>query len=273
MFLQLVNLIGLLFTICLSANNGATNIECVSQDLKTIVSKVIPLRADGKMRIPSHIKHIKLDIGLSYNAPMSQYWLTHENDLLVFGFEPNPESVNSILQGAIKWAEGHGTPLEKRFIGDKFFLIPCALGLANNTMIKFFVTSIDCGCSSIYHPRELAVERVIEVPIFSLAEFFDLFPFDSHPVIDYIKIDAQGADLDIAKSAGNYLKERVIYITLEAENYHYLGTTNAESDIERYMRSIGFVRHRSRCTSDPTYFNARYAKYIKNNPIKIFQKG
>ena len=230
-----------------------------------MVGEVISLRpSDGKIDIPAHIKHIKFDIGLSYSAPMSQSWLSHEADLLVFGFEPNPPSVSSILQG---------TYLEKRFIGEKFFLIPCALGLSNNTMIKFFVTGNDCGCSSIYFPKDFPIERIIEVPIFSLSAFFDLFPFDTHPIIDYIKIDAQGADLDIVKSAGNYLKERVIYITIEAENRQYEGTVNSVQDIDDYMCSIGFIRYVSPNTSDPTYFNPRYSDYIKDHPIKIYQNG
>lgn len=238
----------------------------ISPDFKTMIQQVIPLREDGKIKISSDIKHIKLDVGLSCNAPMSQYWLTHEDNLLVFGFEPNPASIKMILQGGF---EGH---LEKRFIGEKFFLIPCALGLTSD-VIKFFVTANDGGCSSIYFPNYLPIERVIDVPMFSLSDFFDMFPFDTHPVIDYIKIDAQGSDLNIAKSAGHYLKERVIYITLEAEDLHYQNTTNSEQDIENYMHSIGFIRHTSSATSDPTYFNPKYSDYIKNTNIKIYQKG
>ena len=243
------------------------------QDLKTMLREIVCFKADGKIEIPSPVKHIKLDIGLSYSAPMSQQWLTHEDDLLVFGFEPNPESVDSILQGAIKRDPSHGTPLEQKFIGKNFFLVPCALGLSNVSTIQFFVTKNDCGCSSMYAPKYFPIKQVIQVPIFRLSEFFDFFPFDSHPVIDYIKIDAQGADLDIAKSAGHYLEERVVYITLEAEDTQYENTANSAQDIDNYMRSIGFIRYVSANVGDPTYFNPRYADYVKNHDIKIYQKG
>jgi FkbM family methyltransferase len=267
MFLRSINCVWLLFfTTHLLQPVALTGNAHAFQDLKTMVGEVIPLRRDGKIEIPKHIKHIKLDIGLSYCAPMSRYWLSHENDLLVFGFEPNPASVTSILQG-------HKHGVEKKDIGKNFFLIPCALGLSSTTMIKFFVTANDCGCSSIYFPRDFPIERIIEVPIFSLSAFFDLFPFDSHPVIDYIKIDTQGSDLDIAKSAGHYLAERVIYITLEAENGQYEGTVNSQNDIDVYMRSIGFIPHRSPYTSDPTYFNSRYSDYVKHHNVQIYQKG
>jgi hypothetical protein len=39
-------------------------------DLRTFIQDTISLRADGKIAIPSHIKHIKLDIDLSYSAPL-----------------------------------------------------------------------------------------------------------------------------------------------------------------------------------------------------------
>lgn len=233
----------------------------------------IPIRKDGKIEIPSDIKHIKLDIGLSYSAPMSQYWLTHEDNLLIFGFEPNPLCVTSILQGATKKAESHGVPLEKKFIGKNFFLIPCALGLSSNNIMKFYITANDWGCSSIFFPKDFPIQSITHVSMFTLSDFFDLFPFDTHPVIDYIKIDAQGSDLNIVKSAGHYLTERVIYITLEAENSQYQNTLNSEQDIEKYMSSVGFIRHISSSTSDPTYFNSRYSEYIKNHNIQIYQKG
>lgn len=243
-----------------------------AQDFKTLIHTIIPLRIDGKMDLPNHYKHIKLDIGLSYSAPISQHWLSHENDLLVFGFEPNPTAVESILQGASKKDPSHGDPLQKKYIGKSFFLIPCALGLSKDKNIKFFITKDDCGCSSVYAPKNFEVERIIRVPIFALSDFFDVFPFDIYPVIDYIKIDAQGSDLNITKSAGHYLAEHVIYITIEAENTVYKDTVNSEKDIDQYMQGIGFVRHLSADVSDPTYFNPRFSKYIKKHTVKIYQR-
>jgi hypothetical protein len=247
-----------------------TSDKRASADLSAIMRGNVPLRDDGKFLIPAHIKHIKLDIGLSYNAPMSQQWLSQENNLLVFGFEPNPASVTAIMEGANKH---HFMHLDTRFIGKSFFLIPCALGLSKSNTIKFFVTANDCGCSSLYPPKFFPIERIIEIPIFPLRDFFDLFPFDTHPVIDYIKIDAQGADLDIVKSAGMYLTERVVYVTLEPENNQYENTVNSEKEIDSYMRSIGFIRYTSSHTDDPTYFNPAYTEYIKTNPIHIYQKS
>lgn len=240
---------------------------------REFISEYVPLReSDGKFAIAESVQHVKLDVGLSYSAPMAQYWLSHEDNLIVFGFEPNPTSVSSIRKGAVKMDPSHGVPLERKYVDQSFFLIPCALGLSSQPMIQFYVTT-DCGCCSIYEPETLEVAGVIEVPFFPLSDFFDHFPFDTHPVIDYIKIDAQGADLDIVKSAGHYLAERVIYVTIEAEDSHYKNTNNSESDIENYMQAVGFIRYRSNHTTDPTYINTRFLDYVKTHDVKIYQNG
>ena len=98
-------------------------------------------------------------------------------------------------------------------------------------------------------------------------------PFDTHPVIDYIKIDAQGSDLDIVKSGGHYLEKNVIYITIEPENAQYENTKNSIDEIDAFMQSIGFIRIFSLETSDPTYLNSKFTDYVKDNNVTIFQKG
>lgn len=259
----------LIFSSCLllahSGIQGATDFR------HFVAQNGIPLRSDGKLDIPAHFKHVKLDIGLSYNAPISQCWLSCDNDLIVFGFEPNPDSVKEIKKGAIKREPYHGKPLDTKYLNSSFFLIPCALGLSPKQMITFYVTKKDVGCSSIYEPNSFEVENVISVPIYPLTDFFEIFPFDIHPVIEYIKIDAQGSDLDIVKSAGGYLKDHVVYITIESENNQYKNTNNSEIEIDRYMHSIGFTRHQTRDTADPTYINAQFLDYARNHNIKIFQ--
>jgi Methyltransferase FkbM domain len=241
---------------------------------REFLSEHIPLDPiTGKIAIPENVKHVKLDIGLSYSAPMSQHWLSHEENLMVFGFEPNPAAVTSIKNGAVRVSPLHGEPLDVKYLNRSFFVVPCALGLSEQNTARFYITREDCGCSSLYEPVFFDVADVIAVPLFSLSDFFDLFPFDKHPLIEYIKIDAQGSDLNIVKSAGHYLSDRVIYITIEAENWRYRNTTNSEADIDMYMESVGFVRYHSGNVEDPTYLNVRYIDYAQENEIKIFQNG
>ena len=81
----------------------------------------------NRIQIPDNITHVKLDIGLSYGAPRSQNWLSFEKDLFVFGFEPNIDSVNNILNGnIINYHPGHD-PIANEYINNVFTIIPVAL--------------------------------------------------------------------------------------------------------------------------------------------------
>jgi hypothetical protein len=127
--------------------------------------------------IKENIKHIKLDIGLSYNAPYSQNWLENEPNLLVIGFEPNPDFLVSILSkdNIDKRESCHGDPINKKYVNDRFFLFPIALSNVNEpTEMIFYETQKDVGCSSLYKPIDLNLgEYKIKsnVPVYSLHLF------------------------------------------------------------------------------------------------------
>jgi FkbM family methyltransferase len=235
------------------------------------------LDENKKIKILDGTKRVKLDIGLSYSAPHSHSWLKNENDLMVFGFEPHPGNIESIKKGSIKRDISHGETLDIKFINDdKFKLIPCALGseIKDTTL---YMTKEDSGCSSIHEPIHFTLEDKTNVKMFTLKSFFNLFPWDKIQFIDYIKIDAQGNDLDIIKGAEHYLSEKVVFITAEPEVNHYKNVTNSESEIDDYMKSIGFVKINNKnlfpnCYSiDPTYININFLQYPFIYNINYFQ--
>ena len=226
--------------------------------------------------IPNSCTHVKLDIGLSYNAPQSQSWLSHEDPgLMVIGFEPNPESIACITnRNNRKQHPSHGDCLEYKYIENGRFVIqPCALSCVDTpTTMKFYVSQNDCGTSSLYPNNEThlgKIKSVIDVPVLSLKMFFDGFPWERFAYIDYIKIDAQGSDLNILKSAGSYLRERVVYVTAEGDGNQYIGASEcSESNIVSYMESQGFTRSRHPNTTDPTFVNKKYIEESKKIYIK-----
>lgn len=230
---------------------------------------------DNKISIPLNIKHIKFDIGLSYSAPISQTWLKNEEDLLVFGFEPNPRSIQSIKSSNNqKRHDSHGDVLEAKYINTNFFLVPVALSNEQKESLPFYITDIDEGCSSLYKPNNtmFTTDAVVNVPVFTLKDFFDLLPLDKIPYIEYIKIDAQGADLEILMGAGKYLSEKVVLITAESEvGNHYLDIKYTKANLVDYMSSIGFSQIQHPNTEDPTFVNSKFIKEAVN--IYIYQKG
>ena len=221
--------------------------------------------------IPASCTHVKLDIGLSYNAPQSQNWLTRDDHhLMVFGFEPNPESVQFITSGNNhKQHECHGDCLEDRFIKEGRFVIQkCALSNVSTPQnMKFYISSNDCGTSSLFSNNETSlgkIKEVIDVPVYSLKMFFDGFPWDRFDYIDYIKIDAQGSDLNILKGAEYYLQERIVFVTAEGDGHHYIGSDECSNhNIIKYMESQNFIHINHHNTKDPTFINKKFQHLSK----------
>jgi FkbM family methyltransferase len=184
---------------------------------------------------------------------------------MVFGFEPNPKNKEFYYGQKLN---PHGRYIH---IGNHphFYLVECALGLENGK-IDLYVTEDDEGCSSVYKPATFDINRIEHVDMYTLSSFFELFPFDRFSYIEFIKIDAQGADLDIIKGAGHYLKDYVVYVTAEDENVHYLDTKNSVQEIDDYMiNHLGFQRINHPNTRDPTYVNPKWLHVA--NDIFIYQ--
>jgi len=224
------------------------------------------------INIPQNATNVKIDIGLSYNAPQSHIWLENDPNTIVFGFEPNPEAIKSILsENIIKKDSSHGEPLNGKHINTRFFLFPVCLSNVEIPITKtFYSTTNDCGTSSLYKPTHFEYNET-EVQVYSLQNFFDLFPWNKFEYIDYIKIDAQGSDLDILKSAGDYLKERVVYITAEPENTIYENCShNSIDEITNYLSLQNFQRIHHPNTQDPTYINKNFI-HLKDK-IFIYQQ-
>jgi len=230
--------------------------------------------------IPLKCSHVKIDVGLSYGANQSSNWLDTENDVMVFGFEPNPEAYECLMKGNIQLRHpAHavgGNPLNKEHIDSgRMHIFNVALSNVNTISdMDFYVNSKDCGTSSLYPHEEVylgPIEKIIKVPVYSLKMFFDNFNWERFAYIDYIKIDAQGSDLNILKSAGHYLSEKVVYVTAEPDGNQYIGAGDCNTEnITQYMNSISFIRINHPNTNDPTFINKNFLHL--SNKIYISQK-
>jgi FkbM family methyltransferase len=209
-------------------------------------------------KIPSNITHVKIDVGLGMLNVQSQRWLKTDTDLFVFMFEPNPDSITSSLNDTNRIDD----IIKKN--NNAFSLIPVALSdVENESSMEFFSMERDGGTSSLLEPINLErlgpIKSKILVPVFSLKHFFDIFPWDRFEYIDYIKIDAQGSDLDIIKSAGIYLKDKVVFVTAEPETNDYSNCNhNTAENMETYLISQNFTRISHPNVEDPTFINNKF---------------
>ena len=76
--------------------------------------------SNNKIRLPNWCKRIKIDIGLSENAPQTRIWLENQDDLIVFDLEPE-QNFKTILKGNSKFSN----KLNLALIGKKTFIINC----------------------------------------------------------------------------------------------------------------------------------------------------
>ena len=91
------------------------------------------------------------------------------------------------------------------------------------------------------------------------------------PIIEYLKIDAQGSDFDIIKGAGDYIKN-IVYITAEAESTDYYNCNhNTADNMKNYLESYDFIMIKHPNTIDPTFINKRFLDL--KDKIFICQKG
>jgi FkbM family methyltransferase len=216
--------------------------------------------------MPDNITHIKIDVGLGLFNIHSQNWLTTEKNLFVFMFEPNKDSRDSSLYFM--------NEIDIKGNNNSFQIVPVALSdVSEEKQLEFYSMQNDGGTSSLYKPiasRLGPIQNKNIVPVFSLKHFFDLFPWNKFEYIEYIKIDAQGADLDIIKSAGNYLRERVVFITAEPESTDYENCNhNTCENMESYLLTQNFIRIKHPNTEDPTFFNKKFFELY--DKIHIFQ--
>jgi hypothetical protein len=93
--------------------------------------------------------------------------------------------------------------------------------------------------------------------------------WDRFEYIDYIKIDAQGADFDIIKSAGHYLKDKVVFITAEPESHQYIGCQhNTSENMIVYLKEQNFEKINHPNTQDPTFLNNKFKDLYNKIYIK-----
>ena len=221
------------------------------------------------LNIPENITHIKIDVGLGMNNIQSQNWLKNESNLFIFMFDPNTDSINSSINNM----NNYNNIINNN--KNSFHIIPVALSnVKEEQQLEFYSMQNDGGTSSLFKPINESLGPVKNkniVKTYSLKHFFDLFPWERFEYIEYIKIDAQGADLDIIKSAGDYLRDRVVYITAEPEYTDYENCSNNTSEnMEEYLLTQNFIKINHPNTDDPTFINKKFIEL--KDKIYIFQK-
>lgn len=224
--------------------------------MNKVISKLFGEKLkNGKIAIPNWAKRVKIDVGTSLNAPNSEVWLNNEDDCVVFGFEPNKYNVHALETGSNIGRHVRQLKLTPSRFNYSFFCFNCALSNYQAEEMDFYCAEDDSGTSSLFKPKEFEVAEITKVPVIKLADFFEIFPWETISHIEQLKIDAQSSDFNVIKGAGEYLSERVVYIDIETGTNGQYENQESPQELKEYIESQGFV-----CLSwglDATFLNSR----------------
>ena len=239
----------------------------------------------GKIILPDWVRIVKLDVGLSVNAPQSELWLQNNSETLVFGFEPVSSNLAALKAGNSTWP----IKLNPERIGDTMIIIPCALGSRlMSGLHEIHITAGDSGRSSLLRPVNFSVIRKEKIEVFLLSDFLELFPFHLISSIDHLKIDVQGLDFEVLRGTNKFLRN-ISAVTVEVDQTDYENTTNNFKKIRFYMLLFGhiYVRNKlkwNKCfkilrlqiqidSHDPTFVNIFHIHKFRRRQLSVIQIG
>jgi FkbM family methyltransferase len=183
----------------------------------------------GQILLPAGVKRVWLDVG-AHECQHSLPALEQNSDLAVIAFEPLPH----------KWQALRGRH-------ERLIALPYAVSGVNSTAL-FNESEFDAASSLLaYNPdghaewkvkTGLTVKRQLQVQTIRLEEVLSRLPV---ALVEFIKIDTQGHDLEVVKSAGASLA-RVIRLRLEVAVTHsqlYVGAAT-KTDVQAWLEAHGF---------------------------------
>lgn len=188
--------------------------------------------------------NVKVDIGMSFNAPMTINWLSHEEGLVVLGFEPDKRNFSKIANLSCSTFFSDDLIILK--IQENIAII-FRMALSSDQSVRWrrlYQTIIDSGGSSLHKPLafEYAEQKEL-VETWNLDSILRCQPFNSIDLIHHIKIDTQGHDLQVCLGALDAL-ERTLVLTAEVYvGKDYEVVQGVSQQLEMLVFELGFSRY------------------------------
>lgn len=211
-----------------SWNELTFSIEKVSKATETM-NLAVSLVTDEKKDESLTRKLVALDVGCRWG--FAQKLMKVDKLFQIYGFDPDPEECQR---------------LNRHYADASISFIPVALAHTTDSRTLFITQEL--ACSSLFQPDPdltehypaLACARQVSATQIQTTTL-DLWAEQNMvPIIDYIKVDTQGSELEILKGGVGAL-QTVRCIEVEVEfNPIYLGQA-VFSDVDSFLRSQGFV--------------------------------
>eukprot|EP01130_Rhizamoeba_saxonica_P005833 TRINITY_DN230_c2_g1_i2.p1 TRINITY_DN230_c2_g1~~TRINITY_DN230_c2_g1_i2.p1 ORF type:complete len:255 (+),score=54.39 TRINITY_DN230_c2_g1_i2:543-1307(+) len=193
---------------------------------------VIPINPiTNKFQFPKGVKRVWMDVGAHREAMHSLPYLDDAEDLVVIAFEPLYDMWGELkvkrhhprlfpFPGAVSEKEGYQT--FRRSATD----MCSSLNEVDNKVDKY---NWPGGCA------ETSFD--ITVPVIRLDTVINMIPFDT---IEFLKVDAQGHDLNVVKSAGDLLK-KIKAVVVEVQHVPLYKDQPTPKDYSDYFTGEDFT--------------------------------
>lgn len=210
-------------------------------------------------------RFVAVDVGAAHGLPA--HWLAFDGNAHVYAFEPHPESCK-----ALKAHFGNSRHPEL------YTVLPVALSGTGGTR-TLYLTNAPTS-SSILQPRidiakgyarhdSLFPCREVSIETRTLADVLDE---QQEPIVDAIKLDIQGADLEVLEGLGPRL-EHLLLAELEVGLNQYYHGQPGFGDVDRALKQVGMLlfdvrvsrAHLSR-DGDPAGYQERVFSVYHNSP-------
>jgi len=238
---------------------------------------LIKLDEKDKFILPNGTRRVMIDIGTSANWPNSIDWLNrHPDDSVIIGIEPCIDAwcVAKILYFFADHLElldgGPKTTYVKQEHTDRIIFLPVAIG--NFHGYSLFNSNSSVGTSSILDSRTLDLGHIAKhknlVPVVRLEEIIERIP-EYIDYIEHLKVDAQGFDYEIVKSAGKLIMKCAV-ITVERNASSEYVHSYDDKDMIEYIRSKDFREiPNSRRYGSVSFINSKYENILGNLDYEI----
>jgi FkbM family methyltransferase len=170
-----------------------------------------------------------IDVG-AHHGEVTLGYAYHNPGLKIYAFEPNLRAATKLIGRS-----------------PNFVVIPMAVA-ENDGCADFHINAFDAsssllslnevGVRSWIGGEVLKVESTVQVPTIRLDTFMGLVGIET---VDFLKVDAQGMDLGVVRSAGSRLRdiEKIVVEVSLASVPVYTGEPSKE-DVANYLRDAGF---------------------------------
>ena len=174
-------------------------------------------------------RRVWIDVG-AHEGETTFPFAAADPSLLVYAFEPNLRAASRIM-GRLR----------------NYVVLPIAVAERDGSaelhlnayeQSSSLLPADQAGMKSWITEQEFKVTGTVTVPTMRLDTFLNEAGVES---VDYLKIDAQGLDLEVVKSAGDRIRD-VAKVQLEATTVSYRQYEGApgKSVVVEYMKSMGF---------------------------------